>query len=71
MFQLLAIDIYHRGPEMRGIMHGSAVVLPAAFAMAEYSGADGKLLFKAFIAGVEIEYAIAEYCGAELYFVAW
>jgi len=54
-----------------GIMHGSVVVLPAALAMAEQQGVNGKKLLEAFIAGVEIEYAIAELCTSNIYFKGW
>ena len=54
-----------------GIMHGSAVVLPAALAMAEQHDSNGKLLVEAFIVGVEVEYAIAEYCTTKNYFKGW
>jgi len=54
-----------------GIMHGSVVVLPAALSMAEHQGAGGKLLLEAFIAGVEVEYAIAEWCTTHIYYKGW
>ena len=54
-----------------GIMHASVVVLPAALAMAEYRDAGGKALLEAFIAGVEVEYAIAEWCTTHLYYKGW
>lgn len=54
-----------------GIMHGSVVVLPAALAMAEQHDAGGKLLLEAFIAGVEVEYAIAEFCTTHIYYKGW
>jgi len=54
-----------------GIMHGSVVVLPAALAMAEQQGAGGRKLLQAFIAGVEVEYAIAEFCTTHIYFKGW
>jgi 2-methylcitrate dehydratase PrpD len=54
-----------------GIMHGSVAVLPAALAMAEQCGAGGKLLLEAFIAGVEVEYAIAEFCTTHIYYKGW
>jgi len=54
-----------------GIMHGSVVVLPAALAMAEHRGVGGKSLLEAFIAGVEVEYAIAEWCTTHLYYKGW
>ena len=54
-----------------GIMHGSVAVLPAALAMAEQQGLGGRQLLEAFIAGVEVEYAIAEFCTTHLYFKGW
>ena len=54
-----------------GIMHGSAVVLPAALALAEQQQASCTSLMEAFIAGVEIEYAIAEHFTDYLYFKGW
>ena len=54
-----------------GIMHGSVAVLPAALAMAEQQGAGGRQLLAAFIAGVEVEYAIAEFCTTHIYFKGW
>jgi len=53
------------------IMHGSVAVLPAALALAEQHGAGGKKLLEAFIAGVEVEYAIAEWCTTHLYYKGW
>ncbi len=54
-----------------GIMHGSVVVFPAALALAEEQGVSGTKLLEAFIAGVEIEYAIAELCTDSIYFKGW
>ena len=54
-----------------GIMHGSVAVLPAALAVAEQRSASGRDLLEAFIAGVEVEYAVAEYCTTHLYFKGW
>ena len=54
-----------------GIMHGSVAVLPAALALAEQQQLDGAALLQAFIAGVEIEYAVAEFCTTQLYFKGW
>jgi len=54
-----------------GIMHGSVVVLPVAFAMTEHGDVGGRSLLEAFIAGVEIEYAIAEWCTTHLYYKGW
>lgn len=41
-----------------GIVHGTAVVLPAVLAVAQETGASGTQLMEAFIAGVEVEYAL-------------
>ncbi len=54
-----------------GIMHASIAVLPAALALAEQHGVGGKKLLEAFIAGVEVEYAIAEWCTTHLYYKGW
>jgi 2-methylcitrate dehydratase PrpD len=54
-----------------GIMHGSVVVFPAALALAQEQGATGTALLEAFVAGVEVEYAVAEYCTTHLYFKGW
>ncbi len=54
-----------------GIMHGSVVVYPAALALAEEHGVSGVRLLEAFIAGVEVEYAIAELCTDHIYFKGW
>ena len=54
-----------------GIMHGSAVVLPAAMALAQEleSGADA--LRRAFVAGSEVAYALADICTHAHYFDGW
>ena len=54
-----------------GIMHGSTVVFPAALAAVEHVGGDGRRLLEAFIAGSEIDYAIALLCGTGHYFSGW
>ena len=54
-----------------GIMHGSVAVLPAALALAQQQSCGGAQLLEAFIAGVEVEYAVAEYCTTHLYFKGW
>ncbi len=54
-----------------GIMHGSVAVLPAALAMAEQCGTGGKAILEAFIAGVEVEYAVAEFCTTRIYYRGW
>lgn len=54
-----------------GIMHGSAVVLPAALAATEEVGGDGRRLIEAFVAGSEVAYAIALLCGTRHYLRGW
>ncbi len=54
-----------------GIMHGSVAVLPAALAMTEQCGTGGKTMLGAFIAGVEAEYAVAEFCTTRIYYRGW
>lgn len=54
-----------------GIMHGSAVVFPAALAAVQNAGGDGRRLLEAFIAGSEISYAIALLAGTGHYFRGW
>jgi len=54
-----------------GIMHGSAVILPAALALAEETAADEETLLAAFVAGSEIAYTIAEVAGHGHYFKGW
>ena len=41
-----------------GIVHGTAVVLPAVLAVGQEINADGRRLIEAFVAGVEVEYAL-------------
>lgn len=41
-----------------GIVHGTAVVLPAVLAVAQEVGATGAQFLEAFVAGVEVEYAL-------------
>lgn len=54
-----------------GIMHGSAVVLPAALAATDAVGGDGRRLLEAFVAGSEVAYAIALACGTRHYRAGW
>lgn len=54
-----------------GIMHGSAVVLPAALAASDTAGGDGRRLIEAFVAGSEVAYAIALACGTGHYRAGW
>lgn len=54
-----------------GIMHGSAVALPAALAATEEAAGDGRRLMEAFIVGSEVTYAVALMCTTEHYFKGW
>lgn len=54
-----------------GVVHGSAVVLPAALAMAEQVDATGAELLTAFIAGSECEYAVGAATRNVLYEKGW
>ena len=54
-----------------GIMHGSAVILPAAMATAEEVGASDEQLRQAFVAGSEIAYILADVCSHAHYFRGW
>jgi 2-methylcitrate dehydratase PrpD len=54
-----------------GIMHGSAVVLPVALALAEQCKAGEDDLMAAFIAGSEISYTLADICTHDHYFSGW
>jgi 2-methylcitrate dehydratase PrpD len=54
-----------------GIMHGSVGIFPAALAAAELSRGNGRTLLEAFIAGVEVTYAIASACTTQHYFKGW
>lgn len=54
-----------------GIMHGSTVVFPAALAAVEHAGGDGRRVLAAFIAGSEVDYAIAMLTGTGHYFRGW
>lgn len=54
-----------------GIMHGSAVILPAVMALAQETGADTELLRRAFVAGSEITYVLADLCTHDHYFHGW
>ncbi len=54
-----------------GIMHGSAVVLPAAMALAQELGSGADSLRRAFVAGSEVAYALADLCTHEHYFRGW
>ena len=54
-----------------GIVHGSAVVFPAVLAAAEEAGVSGERLITAFVAGVEVEYALGNMLTDHLYFKGW
>ena len=54
-----------------GIMHGSAVVLPAAMALAQEAGSDADALRRAFVAGSEVAYTLADICTHAHYFDGW
>ena len=54
-----------------GIMHGSAVVLPAAMALAQETGSGADALRRAFVAGSEVAYALADICTHAHYFDGW
>jgi 2-methylcitrate dehydratase PrpD len=50
-----------------GIVHGSAVVLPAALAATEAAHGDGTALLEAYIAGAEVQYSLGLALGDRLY----
>ena len=54
-----------------GIMHGSAVVLPAAMALAQELEAGDDGLRRAFVAGSEVAYVLADLCTHDHYFHGW
>jgi 2-methylcitrate dehydratase PrpD len=54
-----------------GIMHGSAVILPAVIAAAEDTGADDAAVLAAFVAGSEIAYALGDVLTHTHYFRGW
>ena len=54
-----------------GIMHGSAVNLPALFALAAETAADTDLVRRAFVIGSEITYVLADLCTHDHYFHGW
>ena len=54
-----------------GIMHGSVVALPAALAVTQNIRGSGARLLEAFIAAVEVEYALALTCTDHIYFKGW
>lgn len=54
-----------------GIVHGSAVLVPAALAVAQSVDASGEDLLTALVAGAEIEYALAVAVTNEIYEAGW
>jgi 2-methylcitrate dehydratase PrpD len=54
-----------------GFVHGSAVIVPAAFAMAQKVNASGEDLITAIVAGAECEYAIGAASNNILYDQGW
>ena len=54
-----------------GLVHGSAVVLPAVFAAGEAGAISGADLLCAFIAGAEVEYALGSALGQRIYDKGW
>ncbi len=54
-----------------GIMHGSAVILPAALALTEETGASERDMLTAFIAASEVTYVLADICTHQHYFRGW
>ncbi|MGN6570107.1 MAG: MmgE/PrpD family protein [Pseudolabrys sp.] len=54
-----------------GIMHGSAVILPALLAAADEMDADDAAVLAAFIAGSEIAYALGDVLTHSHYFRGW
>jgi 2-methylcitrate dehydratase PrpD len=54
-----------------GVVHGSAVVAPAVLALCETAGASGADFVTAFIAGVEVEYALGAALSQSIYDKGW
>lgn len=54
-----------------GIAHGSAPVWPAVLAACESASAGGRRALEAFIAGVEVVYALGEALSNEVYWRGW
>lgn len=54
-----------------GILHGSAVILPAVLAAAQSRQADGKTLLEGFTAGSEVAYALGASYGDSLFAAGW
>ena len=54
-----------------GITHGTAIIGPAVYAIAEEIDCDGSTLLTAFIAGSEIAYTLGKATGNSVYFRGW
>lgn len=54
-----------------GIMHGSAVILPALLAAADHIGSTSDDVLAAFVAGSEVAYTLGEVTGHGHYFRGW
>ena len=54
-----------------GITHGTAIIGPAVYAIAEEIDCDGSTLLTAFIAGSEIAYTLGKATGNSVYFKGW
>ncbi|WP_245261613.1 MmgE/PrpD family protein [Ancylobacter sp. FA202] len=54
-----------------GFVHGSAVIVPAAIAIAQETGATGADLLTAITVGAECEYAVGAAAGQDLYDKGW
>lgn len=54
-----------------GMVHGSAVVWPAVLAASQRENASGTEALSAYVAGVEVEYALGRILGDDLYFKGW
>ncbi|MCS0504818.1 MmgE/PrpD family protein [Ancylobacter mangrovi] len=54
-----------------GVVHGSAIIVPAALAVAQQVGASGAALVDAIIAGSEAEYALGAAATMSLYEKGW
>jgi 2-methylcitrate dehydratase PrpD len=54
-----------------GLVHGSAVVAPAVLATGETAGLSGAEIVTAFVAGVEVEYAIGKALSQSIYDRGW
>ena len=54
-----------------GFVHGSAVLVPAALAVAEAENASGADLITAFVAGCEVEFAVGDAATRHIYEKGW